>query len=210
MRALGTKQVTVFPGETRPERPVAVFEGVVQARKVFFNDDTPVYTGDELETDDPRGGRRHLYVTYVKDNSAGGNLAEISHLSVEVSETPPEPPRPGVTRGHEIHVNGSNINIAFGGSTITQQVAVARGFEGLVDAVGKALAVIEQTPGIDQDEVEAARESAAAVIEESAKPTPNVSAIKKLLPTIRAVLTSAVAGGASAATAGLVQQLFVR
>jgi len=46
------------------------------------------------------------------------------------------------------------------------------------------------------------------VLEESAKPEPNSSAIKKLLPTIRGVLTSAAASGAGAAASNLVNQLF--
>lgn len=208
-RTLGTKQVTVTPGGKKPGREVSVFEALIQSKTVDFNVDTPVYEGDQLEWDDPRGGRQRVYAAKVKVFDAGSS--SMRHISIEHSEEPPAPKRPipGIAGGHVIVINGNNVNVAVEGSTITQQVPVAAGFEALADAVGRALALIEQTQGVDGDEVEAAREAATLVVEESSKEKPSESVIKKLLPTIRGVLNSAAAAGAGAAATGLVGQLFV-
>lgn len=204
----GSTKVTVRPGTNSPGRDVAVFEALVQSETVDFNVDTPVYEGDQMEWSDPRGGSTVVYAKKVKVFNAGSPF--MRHISVEHSSTPAaQQGNVGKPSGHVIVVNGSNVNIAFEGSTITQQVPVSAGYEALADAVGRALAVIEQTQGVDPDEVDAARESATLIVEETAKPVPSQSAIKKLLPTIRGVLNSAAASGAGAAATELVQQLFV-
>lgn len=207
----GTKEVTVTPGPQRPERAVATYPAVVTARIVQFNVDTPVYQGDHLAWDDPRGGRNEVVAAKVKVNDAGGAAASLAHISVEFSEHGEAvQPKPRVRAdGHVIVVNGSNVNIALEGATITQQVGVSAGYEALADAVGKALAIIEETAGVDPEEVEFAREAATVLVEESAKPNPDPSIIKRALPTIRGVLTAAASSGAGAAASGLVAQLFV-
>lgn len=211
-RTFGTKQVSVTPGPERPGREIQVFEGLVQGKTADFNVDTPIYEGDELEWDDPRGGRRRVYAIKVEALEAGGQMSSfMGHLKVQYADSPPRSAATnrGTGGGHVIVINGSNVNVALEGSTITQQVPVSAGYESLADAVGRALAIIEQTEGVDLDEVEAAREAATMVVEESAKPDPNPSAIKRLLPTIRGVLASAAAAGAGVAASGLVAQLFV-
>ncbi|ROQ59098.1 hypothetical protein EDF36_2558 [Rathayibacter sp. PhB152] len=106
-----------------------------------------------------------------------------------------------------IIVNGSNVNVAVEGSSITQQLPVSAGFEKLADAVGRAIAIIEETAGVDPDEVEAARDSATVVLMEASKPAPDESAIKRALPTVKGVLTSAANAGAGALASGLIGQL---
>lgn len=203
-RTFGTKPVTVTPGAHAPGRGTEVFTGLVQPDSADFNVDTPIYEGDQLEWDDPRGGRRRVYASHVEVLDAGSR--RMRHISVKWSNTPPAlNPPPG--NGHVIVINGSNVNVALDGSTITQQVPVAAGFEDLADAVGRALALIESTPGIDPEEAIAAREAATLVVEETAKSAPDRGVIKKLLLPLRGVLTSAASSGAGAAASALITQL---
>lgn len=208
--AFGTKDVTVTPGPERPERNVETFAAVVTANRAQFSVDTPVFEGDTLEWADPRGGTMKRLAAKVNVNDPGGEAASLAHINVHLSEASATKPAPSPVRsdGHVIVVNGSNVNIALEGATITQQVPVSAGYEALADAVGKALAIIEETAGVDPDEVEYAREAATVVVEESAKPSPDQSIIKRALPTIRGVLTAAASSGAGAAASGLVAQLF--
>lgn len=201
----GTKKVAVTPGPEAPGRIPTEFDALVQANSVDFNVDTPIYEGDLLEWDDPRGGRKSVYASSVEVFDAGSR--NLRHISVKWTSTPPTTP-PSRLTGHVIVVNGSNVNIALEGSTITQQVPVQPEYGDLVDAVGRALACIEQTAGVDPVEVEAARDSATGIVEESTKPAPDANAIKRLLPTIRGVLTSAANAGAGSAATQLVSQLF--
>ncbi|MGO1735624.1 MAG: hypothetical protein ACTHZ9_04785 [Leucobacter sp.] len=203
-RTFGTKRVNVTPGAEAPGRNVEVFDGLVQPKSVDFNVDTPIYVGDQLTWDDPRGGQQHVYATHVDVLDAGSR--NMRHISVKWAKTPPVPASPS-GNGHVIVVNGSNVNIALEGSTITQQVPVAAGYEQLADAVGRALALIEATQGIDPDEVDAAREAATLVVEEAAKTEPDPRVLKKLLLPLRGVLTSAANSGAGAAASALITQL---
>jgi hypothetical protein len=207
---LGTQEVTVSPGTQRPERDAAVFTGVVQAQTAFFNVGSAIFEGDRLAWDDPRGGRRHVYAIQVKVNDAGGEMAEMSHLAVKFDDRPPAYSQPKVEHGgHVIIVNGNNVNLAVEGSTITQQVSVTAGYRGLADAIEQSLVLIERTEGLDSEEVEAARDAAAQVLEEATKTKPDDSVIKKLLPTLKGVLMSAASGAAGAAASALVTQLFI-
>ncbi|KQY77545.1 hypothetical protein ASD13_02375 [Microbacterium sp. Root1433D1] len=206
----GTKDVTVTPGTERPERPVATYPAVITAKSAQFNVDTPIYEGDGLEWDDPRGGRMRRFAAQVDVNDAGGAAASLAHVRVELATTGTTAPQKRVPRvdGHVIVVNGSNVNIALEGATITQQIPVSAGYEALADAVGKALAVIERTEGIDPDEIEFAREAATQVVEEAAKAEPDKAVIKKALPMLRGVLSAAATSGAGKAASELVAQLF--
>ncbi|MGI6878817.1 hypothetical protein [Microbacterium sp. gxy059] len=210
-RTFGTKQVRVTPGDQRPGRTVETFEGQVQDKGVGFNVDTPVYEGDQMEWDDPRGGTRVVWVTAAHVRDPGGSFpSHMKHVMAEYSDRRPTSERdaPGAT-GHVIVVNGSHVNIAVDGSTVTQQVPVAPGFEELADRVGQAIATIEEAAALDPDEVEVAREVGAQILEEASKPTPDTKLIKRALPTLRGVLQSVVNAGAGAAASGLVAQLFV-
>lgn len=204
-RTFGTKRVTVTPGAEQPERAVADFEALVQTDSVDFNVDTPIYEGDLLEWDDPRGAKMRVYASGVEVFDAGSK--NLRHISVKWAKNAPLLARPSGA-GHTIVVNGSNVNIALEGSTISQQLPVQAEYGVLADAVGRALAYIEQTTGVDPVEVDAAREFATGIIEESAKPSPDVNVIKRLLPTLRGVLTSAANAGAGSAASQLVSQLF--
>lgn len=206
-RTLGTKAVLVSPGEIRPDRAPKEFEAQVQAAKAFFDITTPVYEGDLLEWDDPRGGRKTVYAALVKVNDAGGDAADLAHIAVTFADSKPSVAR--AASGHHIEVRGNNINLAINGSTITQQMAVSPEWMRLADDVGRALALIEETPDLDDDEVGAARDAATVLLEEVAKSDPDTKVVKRLLPTIRGVLQSAANAGAAAGAAALVGQLFV-
>jgi hypothetical protein len=210
MRALGTKSVLITPGARKPGREALEVEAHVQAAKAYFDVTTPVYEGDTVEWDDPRGDRRTAYVRAVKVNDAGGDLAELAHIAVEFTDDrPDDASRIQSDKGHTIHVRGNNINIAVNGSTITQQLAVTPEWQKLANAIGRSLAVIEDAGSIDSDEVEVARDAASVALEELANDQPDASVVKRALPALRGVLQSAANAGASALASGLMGQLFI-
>lgn len=202
---LGTTKVTLTPGPEKPGRESADFEAVVQPETIFFDVDVPVYRSDRIEWNDPRGGRESAYVTAVKVYNQGSR--SVRHIEVKYSSAPPA----AASAAHGatvINVHGSqNVNIGLGGSTITQQIAVNPGYEQLADNVGKALAVIEDTAGVDPDEVDAARESVTLVLQEVAKDAPDEKLIKRALTVVKGVLTSAANAGAGALASGLISKL---
>ena len=207
-RLLGVKQVTVTPGGEAPGRRIEEYDGLVKPESVDFEVDTPVFEGDVLEWDD-RGVRRRVHVTQVDVFDAAAASSFMQHVAARYSTVAPPPRSSRMTSGggHTIIVNGSHVNVAVDGSTVTQQLAVSPGYEKLADAVGRALAVIEETSGVDPDEIEAARESATLVVQEVAKPAPNEKAIKRALTVVKGVLTSAANAGAGALASGLISQL---
>ena len=208
-RRIGTKKIAVTPGEVMSSREIASFDGIVRESAVDFDVDTPVFEGDQLEWDD-RGARRKVYakVVTVHDQSIASSF--MRHVSVKFSsKLPAQRRRSSGAGGHVIVVNGNNVNVAFDGSSISQQVEVSPAFGELADAVGRALALIERTEGIDPDEVEAARESATLILEETAKPEPDRSVVRKLILTLKGALSSAATAGAGAAASALVQQLML-
>lgn len=206
--AFGSSAVTITPGAAKPGRDVVVVKGTVQPNTIFFAVDTPVYEGDKLEWNDPRGDREVAYATQVKVYNQGS--ASVRHIEVRYSSTAPERGATGSHGGTVINVHGSqNVNIGLGGSTVTQQMSVAPGYEKLANAVSEALAVIERTGGVDPDEVDDARESATLVVQEVAKAAPDEKAIKRALTVVKGVLTSAANAGAGAAASGLIGQLFL-
>lgn len=207
--AFGTKTVKITPGPEQPGRSVIEVQGIVQAKSVGFNVDTPVYEGDQLSWSDPRGGEAVVWAHEVDVSDSPGMPSEMAHISVKFSKTAPHRSRAQLGSGHTIIINGSHVNLALEGSSITQQVPVSEGYQGLADAVGQALAIIEQTDGVDEDEADVARESAVGVLEESARANPDPTVIKRLLPALRGVLTSAASAGAGSAATALVSQLFV-
>lgn len=207
MRRFGTKKVVITPGAEKPGRTPFEAEAMVQPESIFFQVNVPIYSGDRMEWDDPRGSRESAYATEVHVRDQGSS--NLRHIEVEYAAAPPTPAVPPSHGGHVIVVNGSHVNIAVDGSTVTQQLPVAAGYERLADAVGRALALIERTNGVDPDEVDIARESATSIVAEAAKPNPDQKAIKRLLPALKGVLVSAANAGAGAAASGLVDQLFI-
>lgn len=207
--AFGTKTVRITPGPEKPGREVVEVQAIVQSKSIGFAVDAPVYEGDQLTWADPRGGETTMWAAEVHVSDAQGDAADLAHIRVVPSSSRPQQSRSTGVVGHTLIINGSHVNVALEGSTITQQVPVSAGYQDLADAVGRALAIIEQTESVDSDEAAVARESAVRVLEESAKPEPDVGIIKRLLPTIRGVLSAAATSGAGAAASGLVGQLFV-
>ena len=202
---------TVTPGQQLPDRGVHELQGLSKSGAIDFEVDALVFKGDLLEWDD-RGSRQRGVVTEVEVFDAPMASSFMKHISARYSKEVLGVPRRSAgstSGGHMIIVNGNNVNVAVDGSTISKQVEVAHGFENLADAVGRALALIEETVGVDPDEVEAARESATHVVEETAKPSPDPGVLKKLLLPLKAVLMSAATAGAGAAATALVSQLVV-
>lgn len=203
------KTVTVTPGTQMPERGVRELRGLAKSDAIDFEVDDLVFDGDSLEWDD-RGSRQTAQVTNVEVFDAPTASAFMKHISAKYSKHSLGSQRQhggNASGGHMIIVNGSNVTVAVEGSSITQQLPVSAGFEKLADAVGRAIAIIEETAGVDPDEVEAARESATVVVTETSKPAPDESVIKRALPTIKGVLTSAANAGAGALASGLIGQL---
>jgi len=207
--AFGTKAVRITPGPEKPGREIVEVQAIVQAKSVGFAVDAPVYEGDQLTWADPRGDETTMWAKEVHVSDAKGQAADLAHIRVVPSTTPPQRSRSTRKAGHTVIINGNHVNVALEGSTITQQVPMSAEYQDLADAVGRALAIIEQTAGVDPEEAEVARESAVRVLEESAKSEPDAGVIKRLLPTLRGVLTSAASSGAGAAASALVHQLFV-
>lgn len=207
-RLLAVKQITVTPGSEAPGRSIREFDGFVKPESVDFEVDTPVFEGDVLEWDD-RGIRRRVHVNQVDVYDAGS--AFMRHIAARYSSAARPSRSPGTVSGggHMIIINGSHVNVAVDGSSITQQMAVSPGYEEITNAVGKALALIEETAGVDPDDVEAARDSATLVVQEAAKPEPDEKVMKRGLAVVRGVLTSAANSGAGALASELVGQLFV-
>lgn len=207
--AFGTKTVRITPGPEKPGREVVEVQAIVQAKSVGFAVDAPVYEGDQLTWADPRGGETTVWAKEVHVSDATGLNADMAHIRVVPSSTDPQRARSTGQVGHTVIINGSHVNVALEGSTITQQMPVTAGYQELADAVGRALAIIERSEGVDPDEAGVAREAAVRVLEEAAKSDPDASVIRRLLPTLRGVLTAAASSGAGAAASALVGQLFV-
>ncbi|MET0886124.1 MAG: hypothetical protein ABWX92_06700 [Mycetocola sp.] len=213
-RTFGTQEVVLIrnagqEGEVRHE-----VKSQVQGAKAFFDIDAPVYDGDIMEVPDPRGGTRTLYITAVKINQAGGGTpSHMSHIVASFSERPPRSQeRSGsqIIHGNAIIVSGSHVNVALDNARIDQSATtVSVGYEELARTVKAVLELLENTDGLDEDEVEAAHEAATSVLNEIVKPEPNRSVLKKLLPTLRGVLQSVATGASSAAATGLIGQLFI-
>lgn len=205
-RAFGTTHVTITPGQIKPHREQLTVEAVVQPSTIFVDVETPIYDGDRIEWDDPRGGREQGYVTAVEVYNQGSS--SVRHSEVKYTSKLPPAAAPASQGATVINVRGSrNVNIGLGGSTITQQISVSPGYEKLADDVGKALAVIEDTAGVDPDEVDAARDSVTLVLQEVAKDLPDEKLIKRALTVVKGVLTSAANAGAGALASGLIGQL---
>lgn len=206
-RISGIKEITVTPGSELPERGVQKLKGIVKSNAVDFEVTEQVFEGDVLEWED-RGRTVRVHATSVEVFDQARASSFMKHISVKYSKSAPASSARASHGATVINVNGSqNVNIGLGGSTITQQVSVSPGYEKLADAVGKALAVIEDTAGVDPDEVEAARESVTLVVKEVAKPAPDEKAIKRALTVVKGVLTSAASAGAGVLASGLIEQL---
>lgn len=134
--------------------------GHIQPRAGFFELNTPIYEGDEVELPDPRGGTQVLYAAKVEMHDAGS--PRMSHTEVTWGRRPA--PRPQVATSHTVYhgpvvqVNGANAQVAWGDGTITQShqgsQQVAAGLEDLAVALEQALRLLgERAQGQDDIEV---------------------------------------------------------
>lgn len=74
-----SKLVTLIKNHGEANETRHQVECSVQDKKGFFLASTPVYEGDVVEVDDPRGGKRHLAIAEVRVHAPGSAL---DHLEV--------------------------------------------------------------------------------------------------------------------------------
>jgi hypothetical protein len=81
------EDVVVIHGLGKPNESRHGVRAHVQARTAFFDVDAPVYEGDFVEIEDPRGGVRRVEVIEVKINDVRGahGLEGMSHIEVVFS-----------------------------------------------------------------------------------------------------------------------------
>lgn len=86
MRQLGTKTVTVIHDEGTSSEVRVDVEAHIQPDSGFFPVDAPIYEGDVVEFDDPRGGITRRSVRAVKVYDVGSR--SMHHIHVEWGATP--------------------------------------------------------------------------------------------------------------------------
>ncbi len=161
MREFSPKNVTVIRGEGSGDEERFEVEAVIQATTGFFAVDTPIYEGDIIEYDDPRGGRSRKMAAKVDVNDAGPTMAEVNHIAVTWGTAPP----PRVAAIRRLGIEGLHPEvIAASGDLYTDEhyaQAVFEAFKALeirvrqqsgLDASGRALmqsAFGGDTPPID-------------------------------------------------------------
>lgn len=211
-RDFGTQQVTVIHQKEDGGEERHALEAQVQAKKAFFDIDSPVYEDDQMELDDPRGGIRAVWITDLKLNQAGGQLPSyMSHIAATFSDQKPvvyTPTAHQIIHGDAIIISGNNVNVATRGSSVTQQ-PVSAGYEDLARAVKKALELIDADSTIDADERTGANESSSAILEELVKDQPDRAKLRSALAMLRGVLVAGANAAAAATASGLVHQLML-
>lgn len=82
------QDVVVVHKPASEEESRAEVRAHVQSSKAFFDLDAPVFVGDHIELDDPRGGTRTLIVESVKIHDVRGTAGfdGMSHLEVAFTE----------------------------------------------------------------------------------------------------------------------------
>lgn len=88
-RTFGTQQVVIIRNEGTSDETRTEVEAHIQARTGSFEVETPIYEGDIVELDDPRGGRERRLVTDVRINNAGAGRSTMSHTRVEFGKAGP-------------------------------------------------------------------------------------------------------------------------
>lgn len=189
---------------------------IVQSRSAQFDLDTPIYEGDVVELEDPRGGKRRLSVDQVDINDVRGGPAfhGMSHISVKWSDArrSPGPMRGGDTtyNGPVVVVKGDHAQIAWDNAAVTQSSApaqVAPGFEDLAHAVIRALKLLSTSDGIDADDRAIGSRAGEEVLQEIVKPAPDKSVVRRGLAALRGLLVTMGTSAAGAAARELIERL---
>lgn len=181
-----------------------------------FDIDTPVFRGDIVEMDDPRGGIRRLYVTKVDVNDVRGGQGfhGMSHVHVHwTDEQPGQAPAPAplaTYTGPVFQVSGGVAQIAWGNRDVQQHVhvsQVAPGWEILADAVTRTLQLLAASDGVEVEDREIASDVGSEVLTELGKPSPNRSVVRRGLAALRGLLMTAAGAAATEAGKALIAAL---
>ena len=86
--SFGTQQVVIIHDEGGQDETRHQVEAHIQARSGFFEVETPIYAGDVVELDDPRGGRERRLAAEVRVNNPGGSFDRMSHIKVVWGRAP--------------------------------------------------------------------------------------------------------------------------
>lgn len=160
--------------------------------------DTPIYEGDIVEVQDPRGGTLERYVTAIEiaDASGAAGFDGMSHITA-VWGTRPTPASPAATASSNVYnapvinIQGNRAQVAWGNHTLSQSSgsvsAVTLGYEEIASVVATALQNL-QPANIDQDEKDLAVESAETVLREVTADMPNSRVVRRGLATLKGVL----------------------
>lgn len=199
----GPEDVVIIHDRGKPTEERIDARGIIQGKSGQFNIDTPIYEGDFIEADDPRGGKRHLYARAVKLNGTGGvaSLADMAHSSVEWGEPPSD--KSGRMATPIVIVNGNNTQVAFNNGSVRQsQVTknVPAGFDEMAKAVGEILRRLDELPEADR---EVASNAANELLVEVVREEPDESKIRRLSAQLKGVLAPVALGVAKGVGSGL-------
>jgi hypothetical protein len=188
-----------------------------------FAVDTPIYEGDIVELDDPRGGRRQLVVDEIeiydmRSNSAFAGMSRITAKWVpsnrkNAKRDEAQAPSQTVSNYHGpvITVHGDGARLAWsktGNVTQNNVQEVAPGFESLADAVAQALEYVANAGELADEDREIAEEAGTAILAEVVSSEPDRSAIRRQLASLRgAIAPILMQASADAGAAELMQLL---
>lgn len=178
---------------------------VVQAQSGFFDFDTSIYEGDVVELDDPRGGKRCLYVTRVDINDVrgSGHFRGMSHIQAHWSSQQPAQDRGTATyNGPVVNVHGDHAQLAWGNQSVVQNTAhgdITAGYEDLAVAVTNALKFLTTRATINEEDRAIAQESADEALTEMVTEEPDQSRLRRSVATLRGLLASSLATATDAA-----------
>jgi uncharacterized protein (TIGR02391 family) len=87
--AFGTEKVVIIRDEGGQDETRTETVAHIQAESGFFEVDTPIYEGDIVELDDPRGGRERRLVRDVQiNNPRGASFRSMAHIQVKWGKAP--------------------------------------------------------------------------------------------------------------------------
>lgn len=189
-----------------------------QAASGFFDIDTPVYEGDVVELDDPRGGTRRMFVTKIDINDVRGRggFRGMSHIQAHWTEGAPRPAAAATNTTYNapvVHIHGNHAQLAWDNQSVTQSsgdgATITAGYENLAEAVTDALEMLAAADDVDPDDVAIAREGAETVLAQVTTPRPDSSIIRKGLAALRGVLSTAANAAATESGRALITALAV-
>jgi len=182
---------------------------IIQTVSGIFDLDTPVYEGDLVELDDPRGGKREYHVKAVDITDTNGAAAfdGMSHITA-VWGTRPTPHSPAaiasshVYNAPVINIQGDRAQVAWGNHTSSQNSGsistITQGYEEIASVVATALQNL-QSADIDRDDKDMAVESAETVLREVTADEPDSKILRRGLATLKGILGGLVAGASTGA-----------